>query len=371
MRNIQTKAHLQDQNFDGRKDKNFMIELSQKPAPDTATTIVTAPSLSVPEPNNDPFRCKIPLPYRAVFYPLGFAVEVITNEEAVLAIVDDLWGNLRQLQKNPLLQIRIVVSEGGSDGCPPAPVMRAQRNLLTLIADAHNHAVCDLTHGLSLIWLNYASLHHPKFLCYHFIETAACSIIAPAHATGLHAACVSRYGHGLLLTGDSGAGKSSLAYACARAGWTYTSDDGSWLLRNGDQPLVVGDCRQVRFRPAAKELFPELQDRDLTPRVQGKPSIEVPTSELGLITAEQAIVRSIVFLNRQPSAVAELIPVPRETAFQHFENFLANVGEVRQSHIEILQRISTIDVYELQYRDLQPAIDRLDQLARGTETPIV
>jgi hypothetical protein len=348
-----------------------MIELSQKAAPDTAATIVAAPKLSVPEPDNDPFRCKIPLPYRAVFYPLGFAVEVITNEEAILAIVDELWGGLRQLHKNPLLQICILVSEGGSEGCPPAPVLRAQRNLLTIVADAHNHAVCDLTHGLSLIWLNCASLHYPKFLCYHFIETAAYSLIAPTHATGLHAACVSRYGHGLLLAGDSGAGKSSLAYACARAGWTYTSDDGSWLLRDGDQPLVVGDCRQVRFRPAAKELFPELQDRDLTPRVQGKPSIEVPTSELGLITAEQAVVRSIVFLNRQPSAVAELIPIPRETAFQHFQNFLAYVGEIRQSHIEILQRISGVNVYELQYRDLQPAIDRLDLLARTPVTPIV
>ena len=348
-----------------------MIELSQKPTPDAAAPIVSAPDLSVPTPDMDPLLCKMPLPYRAVVYPLGFAVEVITNEEAVLAIVNDCWGGLRQLHKNPLLQIRIVVSEGGSEGCPPAPVLRAQHNLLAIVADAHNHAVCDHKHGLSLIWLNYAALQHPKYLCYHFIETASCSLIQPSYVTGLHAACISRDGHGMLLTGDSSAGKSSLAYACARAGWTFTSDDGSWLLRDGDQPRVVGDYRQVRFRPSAKELFPELQERDLTPRVQGKPSIEVPTSELGLITAEQVTIHSVIFLNRQPSAVAELLPLPRGTAFQHFENFLNHVGEARQAHIEILQRISAIDVYELQYRDLQPAIDRLDQLARGTETPIV
>src|SRR5271156_3767657 len=112
MKSIQTKAHVQDQDSDSRKDENFMIELSQKPAPDTPATLVTAPDLSVPEPDNDHFRCKIPLPYRAVVYPLVFAVEVITNEETVLAIVDELWGGLRQLHKTPLLQIRIVVSEG-------------------------------------------------------------------------------------------------------------------------------------------------------------------------------------------------------------------------------------------------------------------
>jgi hypothetical protein len=343
---------------------NDMIELAPKPAPDVSTTVVSAPDLSLPEPDNDSLRCKIPMPYRAIFYPLGFAIEVITNEAAVLAIVDELWGDLRQLHKNPLLQIRIVVGEEGSAGCPPAPVLRVQRNLLTIVADAHNHAVCDHNHGLSVVWLNYAALQHPKFLCYHFIETAACAIIAPSYATGLHAACVARYGHGILLTGDSGAGKSSLSYACARAGWTFTSDDGSWLLRDGDQPRVVGDCRQVRFRPTAKELFPELRERDLTPRVHGKPSIEVPTSELGLITAEQATVHSIVFLNRQPSAVAELLPLPPGTAFQHFQDFLAHVGEIRQSHIDVLQQISAVGVYELRYRDLQPAIDRLDLLAR-------
>jgi hypothetical protein len=168
----------------------------------------------------------------------------------------------------------------------------------------------------------------------------------------------------MLLTGDSGAGKSSLAYACARARWTFTSDDGSWLLRDGDQPRVVGDCRQVRFRPSAKDLFPKLQGRDLTPRVQGKPSIEVPTPELELITAEQATIHSVIFLNRQHSTVAELLPLPRGTAFQHYRDSLVRSDEIRQLHIEVFQKLSAVDVYELRYTELDWAIDRLQRLVR-------
>jgi hypothetical protein len=363
---VDSAKHLQDQDSGSRKGKtNFMIELSQNPTRDVAAPIVSAPDLSAPTPDMDPLRCGIPLPYRAVFYPLGFAVQVITNEEAVLAIVDECWGGgLRQLHTNPMVEVRIVVSEGGSAECPPVPVLSAQRHLFTIVADAHNHAVCDFKQGLSLVWLNYAALQHPKYLCYHFIETAACSLIQPSYATAIHAACVSRGGHGMLLTGDSGAGKSSLAYACARAGWTFTSDDGSWLLRDGDQPRVVGNCRQVRFRPTAKDLFPELRGRDLTPRVQGKPSIEIPTSELGLITAEQATIRSVIFLNRQPSAVAELLPLPRGTAFQRFRDSLVRSEEIRQLHIEVLQQLSAVDVYELRYTELDSAIDRLQRLVR-------
>jgi hypothetical protein len=169
----------------------------------------------------------------------------------------------------------------------------------------------------------------------------------------------------MLLSADSGVGKSSLSYACARAGWTFTSDDGSFLVRGGDQPCVVGNCRKVRFRPSAKELFPEIQGRDLTPRVQGKPSIEVPTSELGLITAEQATIRSVIFLNRQPSAVAELLPLPRGSAIQRLRDSLGPFPiEIREQQAAALQQLSEVDAYELQYRDFQPAIERLDLLAR-------
>jgi hypothetical protein len=347
-----------------------MIELSQNPSFDADIPLTPAPDLSPEPPPNEKVILDLPLPYRAMFYPLGFAVEVVTNEEAVLAIVDENWGSLRQLHANPALQVRVEVREGGSPGCPPAPILRAQRNLFTIVADAHNHAVCDLMHDVSLVWLSSAALQHPKYLYYHFIESAAWLPITARHTTTIHAACVSRYGHGMLLSGESGAGKSSLAYACAKAGWTYTSDDGSFLVRGADGPRVVGDCRKIRFRPSAKELFPELHGRDLTPRVQGKPSIEVPTSELRLITAEEATIHSIVFLNRQPSAVAELLPLPPGTAIQRFGDFL-NIDEVRDLQLANLQRLASIDAYELCYRDLQPAIDRLDLLARRLGTPVV
>ncbi len=62
----------------------------------------------------------------------------------------------------------------------------------------------------------------------------------------------------VMLCGDSGAGKTTLSYACARAGWTYICDDASYLLNSGTDRTVMGTCNQVRFRPPAVELFPEL-----------------------------------------------------------------------------------------------------------------
>jgi len=74
----------------------------------------------------------------------------------------------------------------------------------------------------------------------------------------VHAGCAALDGRGVLLCGDSGAGKSTLTYALARAGWAYVTDDCSFLLNCGKRRMVTGNCNQVRFRPSAGELFPEV-----------------------------------------------------------------------------------------------------------------
>ena len=58
--------------------------------------------------------------------------------------------------------------------------------------------------------------------------------------------------------GGPGAGKSSLAWACARAGLTYVSDDATWLLRS--ELRVIGKNQRMRFRPDAVVLIPELAE---------------------------------------------------------------------------------------------------------------
>ena len=310
--------------------------------------------------------CNMDLPLRGVFYPLGFAVEIITNEQAVLDAANDSWGSLRPRQINSMVQIRISVSAGGGHECPPTPVFRANRYLFSIVADADNQAILDLNAGFASVWLNQATIRHSLYLRYHFLEGAAYVLLCASAVTALHAACVSRYGRGVLLCGDSGAGKSSLSYACARAGWTYTSDDASYLLHDTAHPRVVGNSHQVRFRPTAKALFPELEGRGITPRAEGKPSIEVPISEFaGLITANEVRIDFIVYLNRGASEVGELIPLPDGTAIERIRKDFYPIDEIRAVHDKAVQVLSGVPAYELRYRDFDQAIGQLDRLVRG------
>jgi hypothetical protein len=313
---------------------------------------------------NDPLLCKVDLPLRNVYYPLGFAVELVTNSAVILHAASESWGHLHRRHAHPALQIRVGVMEGGPAKCPPSPTFRAQQHLLSIVADAHNQALCDLKAGFAFAWFNDGALYHPTYLRYHFLEAIAFILISGSCAIPLHAACVSLRGRGILLCGESGTGKSTLAYACARNGWTFISDDGSYLERGTETPRVLGNSHRIRFRPAAKELFPELKGRDLTPRAEGKPSIEVPTAELpGIVTAEETAVHSIVFLKRQASSFAALRTLPREVALQYFQKNLYPIGEAQQTQSAMAQYVSTLDVYELVYQDLQQAVDCLELLS--------
>ena len=60
----------------------------------------------------DPLLCNVELPLREVFYPLGFAFEIVTNRQAVLDAASESWRHSRPHDAGPVLQLRIGVTPG-------------------------------------------------------------------------------------------------------------------------------------------------------------------------------------------------------------------------------------------------------------------
>ncbi len=306
------------------------------------------------------------LPLRRNFYPLGFRVTIATNHEPVLVAAQESFGHRRLRYGSTDLEVRVGVSTGKQEECPPEPTRRQYSHLFSLVADAENQAMLDLRTGQSFVWLNGSAAGNRLYLRHNFLEKVVYLLMGASVVTDLHAACVSRNGRGILLCGDSGAGKSTLSYACARAGWTYTSDDTSYLINGCSVPRVIGHAHRVRFRPAAKALFPELADREITPRMEGKESIEVPTSELPRMhTAADATVSSIVYLNRYCSARSALVALPPGSATERMCGELYSAGEIRARHERVLERLRDVPTFELHYSGLSDAILQLERLVDG------
>jgi len=329
-------------------------------------TAISGPA-GEPKPiaRQDSLLCDMELPLRATFYPLGYPVEILTNDADVLVAANESFDHTHFRRDSVSLQIRVGVSDGVSSECPPEPTRREYNHLYSLVADPQNQALLDLKTCTSFVWLTKAAVENRLYLRYNFLEKAVYLLLGASVVTDLHAACISKNGKGILLCGDSGAGKSTLSYACARAGWTYTSDDTSYLINDCNSPRVIGHSHRVRFRPEAKVLFPELLEYPLTPRLEGKPSIELPISALPVVrTQSETTVDSIVYLRRHPSATLGLLRLPPGTATERACRELYSAGEIRQRHERILERFTNIPTYELQYCSLSDAIQLLDSLVQ-------
>lgn len=314
----------------------------------------------------DPVMARTPLPHKATFFPLGFPVEIQTNDHAVLDAAAESWLGYTHLFARKPIEMRVLVDASDNTPLQGAPVTRAHGHILANIGDSRNYSIIDIAQMYAFITVSRATASDTTSFRYFFLEAAALCLISAVHATGIHAACISLEDRGVLLCGDSGAGKSTLSYACARAGWTYVTDDGSFLVHDRADRMVVGNFRQARFRPSAAELFPDLRGREVMRRAEsGKPSIELFTAEQRHIKrSPTARIHHIVFLHRKGVRHEQLAPFPRELA-RHFMLetgiWLPQLQADRQAHIDAFLRIQPL---ELRYQHLDWAIDRLTQLVQ-------
>ena len=323
----------------------------------------------------DPILWDFELPLRAMYYPLGFPVEILTNSHAVLAAAEVSWGKIQQRFNERPARICVGVLEGTSRECPPAPVCRGRSHLITNTADAENFYICDLRAGYAYSWLTRAAAENTAYFRQHFLEAMGLTLVAYLHTTPLHAACVEFNGQGVLLCGNSGAGKSSLAFACAQCGWTFLSDDATSIVRKQKGRVVIGNPQRMRFRESAVELFPVLRQWPVTTRATGKLAIELPTDELSDIrTAWQAEVHHIVFLDRNSAGPPSLSPFPESEARKWFEvEICFGEDEVRELQRSSLRQLLTAEISQLHYSDLDWAVERLEtmveQYAERSRTP--
>jgi hypothetical protein len=315
----------------------------------------------------DPIGCDFSLPLKGVFHPLGFTVEIATNSPEVLTAAEENWKSFDKVFSAPPVQLRIAVIESDADDCPPPPTCRGQRNLVMFVASPYDFAICDLTTGFASCWLSASTVGNGAYLRYHFLDAMALLLIEALYLTPIHAACVAFQGRGLLLCGDSGAGKSSLSFACARRGWTFVSDDASFLVRGGKQRVVVGNPYHLHFRESATELFADLSSHCPTTRINGEIAIELATANMPeILTSPQSRIDAVVFLDQQTSGPASLRPFSRERASLYLEQVIC-YGEqhLRDAQKSSLRDLLSAEVLELRYGNLDSAVGCLEALLRA------
>jgi serine kinase of HPr protein (carbohydrate metabolism regulator) len=293
-----------------------------------------------------------------MFYPLGYPLYLETNSEAVLRAAAESWGVFGPMREAEPMRLKVVVEPGGEEATPP--VYRSQDHLLTISGGKANFAVCDYTRRLGYCHLSEAAAANRPFASYYFLEAMAFHLLTQWYVAPVHGACVAKGGAGVALCGDSGAGKSSLAYACLKQGWTYVSDNESWLVRADEPPRLIGNPSRIRFRDSAVALFPELSGLVPALHANGKMSIHLRTAGQ---TQCESHVNFVIFLDRQSDAPGAFTRTPREAAFA---KLLAGVPlyepRIRREHERALRRLTELPVLSMRYSSPESGVACLEEL---------
>src|SRR6187551_2945639 len=87
-------------------------------------------------PPQDPLLTFVPVPYRACFYPYGSPALIESNSPLVLKAAEQSWGHCVRLDEGDPITVRCIVVDGAPGKALSMPAFRAQRNLMTIVADA-------------------------------------------------------------------------------------------------------------------------------------------------------------------------------------------------------------------------------------------
>jgi hypothetical protein len=297
----------------------------------------------------------------ADYYPLGFPLRLWSNSALVMDAAAAAWESFPAVFRVPPMEVHALVENIAAE--PPTPPDYRGREHLWMIMGRSDAAVCDHERRFAFCRLSDSTARDTAFTAYYYLEAIAFHLLTQLYVTPVHAACVTRGGAGMLLCGDSGAGKTSLAYACAKQNWCYVSDNESWLLRDGEERIALGNPRRIRFRDNAVDLFPELRTRRPFLFANGKMSVAVEMSGRPEVsTAFQANISHLVFLDRGGSA--GMRAVSKEEAF---EKLLGGVPAystaVRAQHEASLRRLVRAETVRISYDRLEEGVVLLDTLA--------
>ncbi|HEX3846955.1 MAG TPA: hypothetical protein VHV81_06205 [Steroidobacteraceae bacterium] len=230
-----------------------------------------APSTRAPEPDlhADPFAERARRRTRGPLYLLGGRFVFESNDERLLELVDDAYGDLppqRLPGRAPRYRVRLLALDpapGRRARGEPAPlVMLSGPSSLGGASAASDAVIVSPRERSALVLVSARTLRSSYHARYELIEFAVFTLASRCRGlVSLHAACIGRAGRGVLLMGSSGAGKSTVTQVALGQGCEFLSEDSvfatpdtllatgvpNFLHVRGDSLRWLGSRREARM----------------------------------------------------------------------------------------------------------------------------
>jgi len=173
--------------------------------------------------------------------------------------------------------------------------------------------------------------------------------------TPLHCACLVRGGHGLILAGEAGAGKSTLAVTLALNNFAFLSDEWTYFSLSGSRAQAWGLPTPVKLLPDAVKYFPQLTETQIATSLNGELAYEVDPVEV--FSVDRSLFcepKWLVFVERTDGTGTFFKPISSDDAFRRFaeelEELPADISNVRNQQLQTIRALVSRECWLLQHR---------------------
>ena len=208
---------------------------------------------------------------------------------------------------------------------------------LYLQAGSHGRMLCDITTRRVTISYPKSEEADPWLLSHPFFTVPLAELLKRLELYMAHMAGLALNGKGLLIAGESGAGKTTLALALVRAGFAFLADDTVFLsTSNGLRALAFPD--EFDITPQTAAFFPELRRLDqqgLSIRREKRPICAGEVYRTGPCWECKPAI--MVFPRPARSSESTLSPMPKDRALMELVcNVLRTEPRSAQAHLDAL-----------------------------------
>jgi hypothetical protein len=307
-------------------------------------------------PFEDPLHWGVPIRFQEDFNPIGTPVRVESNHEAVVRAAQESFGRYGKPLPGefPKFCLRVCVDPVHRSAPPwPKPSYRSLNHLVHIACGDSNFAIADLNARVSIGFVTQAMVEDSSFFRSTFLDCLFYVLAVHHDYTPVHCSGVVSGGRGVLICGVSGAGKTTLAYACARSGLQVLSDDVVHLRIDpaNHELRLWGKPWFLRLLPESVELFPELDGLQPQLRSDHEWYLEIDVENQfpgsAVVTCEPG---ALVFLDRQENAVTQLRPLSVDSALERLmKDIYASETSVTARHQQTLEILLQTRAYTLSY----------------------
>jgi len=232
---------------------------------------------------------------------LGIRVTFESNDARVLETVDEAFHAWPLVEHSPRLisdvAVRVRVHVQTADESPSgdhAPIRVRTPDLpRTLIATSGSMGIADAARREALLYVTTGLVRDTHHFRHNVLEALTMGVLTRLDRMPLGAACITRGDTALLLAGAGRSGRSTLAYAAARAGYGVLAED---LVAVQLEPRLRlwGTPGWVHLPLDAADHFKELDGSEPDLVVNGTPRIAIRTDSLDALPAVPVAQRAAV-----------------------------------------------------------------------------